>query len=124
MGRFPIFKYLGTSTFHAEHHEHLNYNYGFYTLIWDKLFGTLDPEYVDRFSQASEQDGSDTPPPLQSRSPMVKRNLNQNRRGAPSSGWQTFDIEVFGENKIHAKLLLCEVEVLLILPTRLPFSLV
>jgi len=55
---------------------------------------------------------------------MVKRNLNQNRRGAPSSGWQTFDIEVFGENKIHAKLLLCEVEALLILPTRLPFSLV
>jgi len=61
MGRFPIFKYLGTSTFHAEHHEHLNYNYGFYTLIWDKLFGTLDPEYDDRFSQASEQDGTDHP---------------------------------------------------------------
>lgn len=36
---------LGTSTFHAEHHEHPRFNFGFYTLIWDKLFGTLDPEY-------------------------------------------------------------------------------
>lgn len=39
---------LGTSTFHAEHHEHLGFNFGFYTLVWDKLFGTLDPEYSNR----------------------------------------------------------------------------
>ena len=42
---------LGTSTFHAEHHEHQNFNFGFYTLIWDQLFGTLDPEYKARFRQ-------------------------------------------------------------------------
>ena len=46
----PGLKLLGTSTFHAEHHEHPTYNFGFYTLIWDRLFGTLDPEYSDRFS--------------------------------------------------------------------------
>lgn len=45
----PLLKYVGTSTFHAEHHEHPKYNFGFYTLIWDKLFGTLDPEYNARF---------------------------------------------------------------------------
>lgn len=45
----PLVRLLGTSTFHAEHHEHPHYNYGFYTLIWDKLFGTLDPEYDSRF---------------------------------------------------------------------------
>lgn len=48
-GKLPILKYVGTSTFHAEHHEHPAYNFGFYTLVWDKLFGTLDPEYEQRF---------------------------------------------------------------------------
>lgn len=47
----PILKWIGTSTFHAEHHEHPGYNFGFYTLIWDKLFGTLDPEYDQRYAQ-------------------------------------------------------------------------
>lgn len=37
----PIVKYLGTSTFHHNHHQHIHYNFGFYTNIWDKLFGTL-----------------------------------------------------------------------------------
>lgn len=45
----PILRLIGTSTFHAEHHEHRQFNFGFYTLIWDKLFGTLDPEYETRF---------------------------------------------------------------------------
>jgi sterol desaturase/sphingolipid hydroxylase (fatty acid hydroxylase superfamily) len=46
----PLLRLIGTSTFHAEHHEHPRYNFGFYTLIWDKLFGTLDPEYDGRFA--------------------------------------------------------------------------
>jgi sterol desaturase/sphingolipid hydroxylase (fatty acid hydroxylase superfamily) len=45
----PLLRLIGTSTFHAEHHEHPKYNFGFYTLFWDKLFGTLDPEYTARF---------------------------------------------------------------------------
>jgi Delta7-sterol 5-desaturase len=36
-----IGRYLGTSTFHHDHHKHVQYNYGFYTNIWDKLFGTF-----------------------------------------------------------------------------------
>lgn len=51
MSSIPALRLLGTSTFHAEHHEHTRYNFGFYTLIWDKLFGTLDPEYDKRFRQ-------------------------------------------------------------------------
>lgn len=47
----PVLRYLGTSTFHAEHHENHHYNFGFYTLLWDKLFGTLDPDYDNRFTQ-------------------------------------------------------------------------
>lgn len=39
--------WFGTSTFHAEHHQTPGYNYGFYTLFWDKLFGTLHPRYSE-----------------------------------------------------------------------------
>lgn len=49
--QIPILRLIGTSTFHAEHHEHTRYNFGFYTLVWDKVFGTLDPEYDQRFRQ-------------------------------------------------------------------------
>lgn len=38
--RLPVLRYLGTSTFHHDHHEHLQHNFGFYTSIWDRLFGT------------------------------------------------------------------------------------
>ncbi len=36
----PVVKYLGTSTFHHDHHKDVQYNFGFYTSIWDRLFGT------------------------------------------------------------------------------------
>lgn len=42
---------FGTNTFHAGHHRHRDANYGFYTLIWDRLFGTLHPSYVDEFGR-------------------------------------------------------------------------
>jgi lathosterol oxidase len=41
--RIPILKYISTSSFHARHHQDDGYNFGFYTLIWDHLFGTLKP---------------------------------------------------------------------------------
>lgn len=36
-----ILKYLGTSTFHHQHHQDVHYNFGFYTTLWDRLFGSL-----------------------------------------------------------------------------------
>ncbi|MBB6498050.1 sterol desaturase family protein [Pedobacter cryoconitis] len=36
----PFIKYLGTSTFHHNHHQQERYNFGFYTSLWDRLFGT------------------------------------------------------------------------------------
>ena len=33
-------KYLGTSSFHHQHHLDVMHNFGFYTNIWDKLFKT------------------------------------------------------------------------------------
>lgn len=35
--------YLCTSEFHYLHHQHPNYNFGFYTSVWDILFKTIHP---------------------------------------------------------------------------------
>lgn len=45
MDKFLI-KSLGMAEFHNLHHQHIQSNFGFYTLIWDKLFGTLDVKYL------------------------------------------------------------------------------
>jgi lathosterol oxidase len=47
----PGLRLLGTSSFHAGHHEHPGYNFGFYSLLWDSMFGTLDPDYYARFER-------------------------------------------------------------------------
>lgn len=45
----PVLRHVGTSTFHAGHHHDGGGNFGFYTLIWDRLFGTLQTGYVEGF---------------------------------------------------------------------------
>ena len=36
----PLIRYLGTSTFHHNHHRDIDCNFGFYTSVWDRLMGT------------------------------------------------------------------------------------
>lgn len=36
-------RHLGTSTFHADHHQDPAHNFGFYTDVWDRIFGTRKP---------------------------------------------------------------------------------
>ena len=43
--RTPGLQYLMTSSFHAGHHHDAVHNFGFYSLVWDKLFGTLEAGY-------------------------------------------------------------------------------
>lgn len=43
--RTPLLRYVAGSTFHARHHQNRDWNFGFYTLVWDRLFGTLRPGY-------------------------------------------------------------------------------
>lgn len=45
----PILRDIAGSTFHARHHQDVECNFGFYTLIWDRLFGTLRRDYADEF---------------------------------------------------------------------------
>ncbi|WP_108869160.1 sterol desaturase family protein [Aquimarina aquimarini] len=35
---------FGNNVFHKNHHEYSKYNFGFYTVIWDKVFGTYFPK--------------------------------------------------------------------------------
>lgn len=44
-GQIPVLKYISSSTFHAQHHQDAEHNFGFYTVIWDRLFRTLSPHY-------------------------------------------------------------------------------
>jgi lathosterol oxidase len=43
--RNPLFRQIGTSTFHGLHHADRKHNFGFYTVIWDRIFGTIHPDY-------------------------------------------------------------------------------
>ncbi|WP_218009642.1 sterol desaturase family protein [Actinomadura kijaniata] len=40
-----LFRWVATPSFHAGHHADGRVNLGFYTTIWDRLFGTIDPTY-------------------------------------------------------------------------------
>lgn len=40
----PGLRWISTATFHGRHHRHEGHNLGFYTVIWDRLFGTLAPD--------------------------------------------------------------------------------
>ena len=39
--RLPLVRAIGSSSFHAGHHRTPATNFGFYSTIWDRLFGTL-----------------------------------------------------------------------------------
>lgn len=41
----PIFRWLAVPALHVGHHLDPSRNFGFYTTIWDRLFGTLAPAY-------------------------------------------------------------------------------
>jgi Delta7-sterol 5-desaturase len=41
----PLFRIIATPSFHVGHHVNPNYNLGFFTTIWDRTFGTVDPAY-------------------------------------------------------------------------------
>lgn len=39
--RHGLLRYVGSSGFHYQHHQDDSHNFGFYTSIWDRLFGTF-----------------------------------------------------------------------------------
>lgn len=41
--RAPVLRWIAGSAFHADHHASETGNFGFYTSVWDRLFGTYRP---------------------------------------------------------------------------------
>ncbi len=46
--RLPVFRWVALPMFHVGHHHDPSVNLGFYTTVWDRLFGTVDPRYDAR----------------------------------------------------------------------------
>lgn len=46
-------KYLNLPTVHNQHHKLFLYNFGYYTTIWDRIFGTLHPDTDDLIKEKS-----------------------------------------------------------------------
>jgi Delta7-sterol 5-desaturase len=44
-------RWINTSVNHNMHHKYATSNYGLYTIVWDRLFGTLHPKYEETFEE-------------------------------------------------------------------------
>jgi Delta7-sterol 5-desaturase len=53
LAQHPMFGWINTATSHNQHHRTYAYNFGLYTLIWDRLFGTLHPRYVALYDRTT-----------------------------------------------------------------------
>ena len=49
--RNPVLKHVAGGSFHAQHHQDREHNFGFYTLVWDRLFGTIRPDYEQNYGR-------------------------------------------------------------------------
>ena len=49
----PIGYWLNKSAYHNQHHRTYRYNYGLYTVIWDRLHGTLHPQADRLYDRAT-----------------------------------------------------------------------
>ncbi len=51
----PALRWLNTATSHNQHHRTYAYNYGLYSLVWDRLFGTLHPRYEELYDKVTQR---------------------------------------------------------------------
>jgi sterol desaturase/sphingolipid hydroxylase (fatty acid hydroxylase superfamily) len=51
--RHRLGRYILTPTHHDLHHSTVQYNFGFYTNVWDRLMGTNHPNYEREFERAA-----------------------------------------------------------------------
>jgi sterol desaturase/sphingolipid hydroxylase (fatty acid hydroxylase superfamily) len=48
-------RWVNTSVNHNQHHQYFKGNYGLYTLIWDRLFGTVRQDYDQKFEEVKNK---------------------------------------------------------------------
>ena len=49
--KHPIGKWINTSVNHNQHHQFFKGNYGLYFLFWDRIMGTIRPDYDDQYEK-------------------------------------------------------------------------
>ena len=49
----PALSWITFMSFHTFHHSHVHGNFGFYTKIWDRLFGSILPAYTSWMARSS-----------------------------------------------------------------------
>lgn len=54
IARNPALGLIAGSTFHARHHHDPEINFGFYTIVWDRLFRTLERRYLENYGRLPE----------------------------------------------------------------------
>ncbi len=50
-----IGKWINTSVHHNLHHKHSKYSFGLYFTFWDRLMGTMAPQYEDDFEEVKSR---------------------------------------------------------------------
>lgn len=48
-------KWINTSTHHNLHHKHFHNSYGLYFTFWDRIMGTMAPQYDDKYTDVKER---------------------------------------------------------------------
>lgn len=61
--RNPLTSWFITPMFHDQHHQYFTCNYGGYTTIWDKVFGTVRPRFESDFDRLKSR--NDLKPEIQ-----------------------------------------------------------
>lgn len=51
----PLFQLVNTSVHHNMHHQYFKGNYGLYFRFWDRLMGTENTNYVERYEQVIQK---------------------------------------------------------------------
>lgn len=48
-----ILKWHNSAVHHNMHHKYFNYNYGLFFNVWDRVMGTVHPDYYDTFEEVT-----------------------------------------------------------------------
>ncbi len=52
LARHWLGRWINSSVAHNTHHAKARYNYGWYFLFWDRIMGTVDPNYETQYDEA------------------------------------------------------------------------
>lgn len=55
LARHPLGRWINTGVAHNQHHKYFKGNYGLYTLVWDRMLGTLRKDYDEAMAHYGQE---------------------------------------------------------------------